>query len=66
MESKKIFWTGNDVILWHHSLSCDAIIGSIRQHFGNAVNIKVEVHITMKYFLIPYNIHITIYIKTTN
>ena len=26
MESQKIFWTGNDVILWHQSLYCDAII----------------------------------------
>ena len=47
MENQKIFWTGNKVILWHHSLCCDAIIEPSFQRFSNAVNIKVGIYITM-------------------
>ena len=57
MESQNIFWTGNDVILWHHSLCCDAIIGHSCQHFGNAVNIKVGIHFTMQYSYYHLNYH---------
>ena len=47
MESQKIFWAGNDVILWHYPLCCDAFVGASCQDFGNAVNIKEGIHITM-------------------
>ena len=47
LECQNIFWIGNDVILWQHSLCCDAIIGPNCQHFCNAVNVKVGNHIAM-------------------
>ena len=47
MESQNIFWTGNEVILWHHSICYDAIIGASCKHCDNAINIKVGIHITM-------------------
>ena len=50
MEKQKIFWTGNEVIMWHHLLCCDAIIGASCQYCGNAVNLKVGIHITMYLF----------------
>ena len=46
MESQKNFWTGNEVILWHSSLCCDAIIAGSCQHCGNAVKINVGIHIS--------------------
>ena len=47
MEIQKIFWTGNEVILCHDSLCCDAIIRPSCQYCGNAVNIRVGIPITM-------------------
>ena len=58
METKKK--TENEVILWHYSLCCDAIIGPSYQHFDNTVNKKVEIHISMQYlfyqaiFILPF------------
>ena len=47
LKVKRFFELEMNVILWHHSLCCDAIIEPSCQHSGNAVNIKVEIHITM-------------------
>ena len=40
MESQEIFRTRNNLILSHHSLCWDAIIGPSCQHIGNTVNTK--------------------------
>ena len=46
MESQEIFWTRNEVILWH-LLCYDAIVEASCQDCGNVVNMKVGTHITM-------------------
>ena len=66
MESQKGFWIGNEVILWHHSLRCDAIIGASCQHHGNACQHKSRNSYYQVVFVLPCNILITIYITTAN